>query len=153
MYRQSEKNLLNCNIFSAYPHNMANFGPLTAEIHCTSANFNGFCVLASLLQQRRSPETNKTARCLAVSWAGTHIHFGRCCPLAEFCQLQHSLCVQVLRSILASLLHGTRAAAVSQAWLRGTRNGITELSQREPLIFGWAAIALGIGPHPSSLYL
>jgi len=54
---------------------MANFGPLTAEI-CwrvsgTSANFNGFHVLASLLQHRRSPWANQTARCLAVSLADT----------------------------------------------------------------------------------
>jgi len=64
MYRQSEKNLLNNNIFSTCPHNIANFGPLTAEI-CwqvwgTQANFNGFRVLASLLQRRRSPEANQT---------------------------------------------------------------------------------------------
>jgi len=43
---------------------MANFGPLTAEI-CwrvwgSLANFNGFCVLPSLLQQCRSPEANQT---------------------------------------------------------------------------------------------
>jgi len=29
----------------------------------------------------------------------------------------------------------------------GARNGITELSQMAPPIFGWAAITLGIGPH------
>jgi len=35
--------------------------------------------------------------------------------MTEFCQVQNSLYVQVLRSpILATLLHGTRAAAVSQ---------------------------------------
>ena len=40
-------------------------------------------------------------------------------------EVQNSLCVQVLRSpILAALLHGTRAAAVSQTSWRGTRNGI-----------------------------
>jgi len=32
---------------------------------------------------------------------------------------------------------------------RGTRNGIMELLQRAPPIFGWAAIMLGIGPHSS----
>jgi len=47
------KNFLNNNIFSTCPHNMVNFGPLTAEI-CwrvsgTPANFNGFRVLAALL--------------------------------------------------------------------------------------------------------
>jgi len=32
MYQQSEKNLLNSNMSSTYPHNTANVGPLTAEI-------------------------------------------------------------------------------------------------------------------------
>ena len=54
---------------------MVNFGPLMADI-CwrvwgTPANFNGFRVLASLLQRRRSTEADQTARCLAVSWPGT----------------------------------------------------------------------------------
>jgi len=43
---------------------MSNFGPLTAEIGLgvrgTRANFNGFRVLASLLQRRRSFEANQT---------------------------------------------------------------------------------------------
>jgi len=43
---------------------MANVGPLTAEIGLpvwgTPANFNGFRVLASLLQRRRSPDANQT---------------------------------------------------------------------------------------------
>ena len=44
---------------------MANFGPLTAEneigsgVWGTPANFNGFLVLPSLLQRRRSPQTNQ----------------------------------------------------------------------------------------------
>ena len=47
------KNLLNSNNSPTCPHNMANFGPLAAEI-CwrvwgTPANFNGFRVLAALL--------------------------------------------------------------------------------------------------------
>jgi len=42
------------------------------------------------------------------------------------------------------LLHGIPATGVSQTLRRGTRNGITELSQRAPLTFGWAAITLGI---------
>jgi len=47
------KNLLSSNISSTCPHNMVNFGPLAAVI-CwrvwgTPTNFNGFCVLASLL--------------------------------------------------------------------------------------------------------
>jgi len=60
----NRKKLLNSNISSRCPHDMANFGPLTAEI-CwqvsgTPANFNGFRILHSLLQRRRSPEANQT---------------------------------------------------------------------------------------------
>jgi len=105
MYRQSERNLLNSSISSTSPDYMANFGPLKAEIDWqvwgTPANFKGFCVLASLLQWRRSMEVNKTAGCLAVLCTG--ILYMQCilwgsCPLTEFCQLQNSLCVQVLHS-------------------------------------------------------
>jgi len=80
-----EKKLLNSNAFSTCPHNMANFGSLTAEIDSvvwgTPANFNGFRVLASLLQRRRS-----FARCLAVSRADTsYIHFlGPLAPWRNF---------------------------------------------------------------------
>ena len=53
MYRQSEKNLFNCNTSSTCPGNMVNFGLLTAEICCrvwgTPANFNGVRFLAPLL--------------------------------------------------------------------------------------------------------
>jgi len=47
------KNLLDSNMSSTCPHNMANFGPLMSEI-CwrvwgTPANLNGFRVLAALL--------------------------------------------------------------------------------------------------------
>jgi len=45
--------LLNINIFSTCLHNMANVGPLTAEIGLPvwgiPAHFNGFGVLAALL--------------------------------------------------------------------------------------------------------
>ena len=48
-----KKNLLSSNISSMCAHNMANFGPLGAEIVSlvwgTRANFNGFRVLAALL--------------------------------------------------------------------------------------------------------
>jgi len=53
MYRQSEKKLLNIDTFSTRPHNMVNFGLLTAEISWrvwgTPANFYGFRILAELL--------------------------------------------------------------------------------------------------------
>ena len=65
------------------------------------------------------------AQGLTISWAGTlYIHFGGSCPITEFCQVQHSLCVQVLRSpILAALMLGTLVVGVSQTlrrWTEGT---------------------------------
>ena len=85
-----------------------------------------------------------------LSWYTIYIHIRGSCPLTEFCTVQNSHYVEVLCSlILAALLHGTPAAGVSQTLRRGTRNGITELSQRAPPIFGWAAITVGIGSHSS----
>jgi len=64
MYLKSEKYLPNSNISSTCSHNMVNFGPLAAEndwrVWATPANFNGFRVLASLLQRRRLTEVNQT---------------------------------------------------------------------------------------------
>jgi len=52
MHRQSEKNLLNIDTSSTCPHNMVNFGLLTAEIRWrvwgTHTNCNGFLVFAAL---------------------------------------------------------------------------------------------------------
>jgi len=96
---------------------MANFGLLTAEIGSgvwgTPANFNGFCVFASLLHRRRWPEGNRTLHDLWPSSGLVHYIyiFGGSCPLTEFCHVQNSRWVQVLRSpVLAALLHGTPAA-------------------------------------------
>ena len=94
-----EKKLLNSNISSTCPHNMANFGPLTTEIGLvvwgTLTNFNGFRVLSSLLQQRRSPEANQT---LHDVWPCPgllhHMYiFEGSCSLIEFCPVQYSLYV------------------------------------------------------------
>jgi len=136
-------------MFSTCAHNMVNFDPLTAEISWrvrgTPANINGFRVLPSLLQRRRSPEANQTLYDVWPSpWLLQYIFvFGGSCPLTKFCPVQNSLYVQVLRSyILAASLHGTPAAGASQTLRRGTMNGITEPSQRAPPIFGRAAIKM-----------
>jgi len=114
----------------------------------TPANFNGFRVLASTSLNGGQPNF---VRYLAVSWLVHNIYILRLLPLTEFCQVQNSVCVQVLRSHILTR-HGTRAVSVSQTLRRGTRNGITELSQTAPPTFGRAAITLGIGPHSSSYY-
>jgi len=66
-FRQSEKNLLNSNTSSTCRHNMANFGPLTAEIGLpvwgTPANFNGFRFLAALLHGTPLVGVMQTLRC------------------------------------------------------------------------------------------
>jgi len=142
MYRQSEKNLLNSKTSSTC------LSPLAAEIGSgvwgTPANFNGFRILASLLQRRRSLDANQTLHDVWPSSGLVHYIyiFGGCCPVTEICLGQNSLYVQLLRSpILAALLHVTPTAGVSQTLRRGTRNGITELSQRAPPIWGgWATI-------------
>jgi len=111
-----KKNLLNSSISSTFPHNMVNFGTLTAEIGWwvwgTPANYNGFRVLASLLHWLRSTEVNQTLHSVWPSPGLVHSIYilGGSCPLR--CQVQNWLCVPVLRSpILAALLHCTQASA------------------------------------------
>jgi len=62
-----EKKLLNSDISSTCPHNMANVGPLTADIGLpvwgTPAHFNGFRVLAASLHGTLA---------MGVSWTLRH---------------------------------------------------------------------------------
>jgi len=130
------RNLLNSNTFSTCPHNMVNFT-------------NGLDRFVSLGYPSKFQRVSRLivitaatsltggqpnfARCLAVSWVGTvyiyiYIHFRGLLPLREFCQVQNSLCVQVLRSLLAALLHGNRALGVSQI-LRRSEEGATYIRQ------------------------
>jgi len=96
-----KKSLLNSSISSTRSHNT---GPVTAEIGWrvwgTPTDFNGFRVLASLLQRRRSTEVNQTLHTVWPSPGLVHYVyiFGGCCPLTEFCQVQNSLCVHVYRA-------------------------------------------------------
>jgi len=83
----------------------------------TPANFNGFRVLAALLQRRRSTEANQTLHDFWLSPGLVHyiFIFGGSCPVTEFCQVQNSLFVQLLLSpILTALLHGTRVGALAK---------------------------------------
>jgi len=133
------KSLLNSSMFSTCPHNMANFISLTAEIDLplwgTPANFNGFRVLAALLQRRRSPEANQTFHDnwpspRLVHYMGLYIFRGSW-RLAEFCHVQNSLYVQSLEFSYTSNVttrHSSSGRRPNFA-RRGTRNGIMELSQ------------------------
>ena len=151
IYRQSKKKLLNRNISSTCPHNMVDVRPLTAEIGLpvwgTPANFNGFRVLASLLQRRRSSEANQTLH--DVSPSPGLIHYvaytfsealarNGILPGAKF-TLRPSLALSYMCSVTAR----PRVVGVSQTF---------GFQQRAPPILGRAAIALGIGPHSSFVF-
>ena len=117
----------------------------------TPANFNGFRVLASLLQRRRSPEANQTLHDVWPSPALLHYMyiFGGSCPLTEFCRVQNSLYVQVLRSpILAALLHGSPAPGISQTAAWYEEWNYRSFAEGAP-IFSRLAIMWGISPHSS----
>jgi len=137
---------------------MGNFGTLAAEIGSlvwgTPANFNGFCVLASLLQRRRSTEANQALHDVWPSPGLVHyIHtFGGSWPVTEFCQVQYSLCVQVLRSpILTALLHGTLVVGVSQT-LRRWAEGATCIRQGGHHIGHWPTFWLNVIPCTMNYY-
>jgi len=70
----------------------------------------------ALLHRRRSTKVNQTLHDAWPSPGLVHYMyiFQGSCPLTEFCQVQNSLCVQVLHfPILAALLHGTQAVGVT----------------------------------------
>jgi len=141
----NRKKLVKQQYLPTCPWNLVNFSPLAAEIVSlvwgTPANFNGFRVLASLLQQHRSAEANRTLHSVwplpgLVHYRYVYI-FGSCCPVMEFCQVQNSLCVlQVLCCPFGSVT----------AW-----RSISGRDQtlRHWAIFGRVTIMLGIGPHSS----
>jgi len=114
---RKKKNLLNSNISSTCPHNLANFSPLAAEISSvvwgTLANFNGFCVLAALLHSTVVVGISQTTalnrgRHLYLAgrpsrWALTHILV--CFFFNPFC-FSHSLCL--FSSFVHAFLFSTR---------------------------------------------
>jgi len=120
-YRQSEKKLVKQqylrHVSSQYGELQPTSGWNRFVSLGTPANLNGFRVMASLLQRRRSTEVNQTLHDVWPSPRLVHYIciFGGSCPVTEFYQVQNSLSIQVLRSpIFAALLHGTRVVGVSQ---------------------------------------
>jgi len=103
-------------------------GPTTADI-CwrvcgTPANFNGFLLLASLLQRRRSTVANQTARCLAVSWASTlYVHFRGLLPRSGM----FSRAKFTLRPSLARvLLYWQRYCTALKQWASAKLCGVVQ---------------------------
>ena len=108
---------------------MTNVGPLTAEIGLpvwgTPAHFNGFRILASLLQRRQSPEANQTLHNVWPSPGLVHYIYilggllppDRILPGAKL-TLRPGLAFSYIGSVTARHYSSGRR----------TRNGITELS-------------------------
>jgi len=117
------------------------------------ANFNRFRILPLLLQRRRSSEANQTLHVWPAPALVYYVYIfrgscpNRILPGAKFTVSKY--CVRLYWQRYGT--HGTPAVGVSQTLWCGTCNGITELSQRVPPIFGWAAITLGFGTHSSTV--
>jgi len=123
MYRQSGKLVKQQYLFHMSLQ-YGELGSLMAEIDWwvwgTSANFNGFRVLASLLKQRRLAEVNQILHNVWPSPGLVHYIYifapNGILPGAKF-TLRPSL--KLRYPILAALPHGTRAVGVSQTLQRG----------------------------------
>jgi len=143
--------LLNGNISPICLYNMVKVHPLTAEIRWrvwgTPGNFNGFCILASLLQRRCSTEVNQT---LHDVWPSPALVYYLCilgavAPNGILPAVKFTLHLALY--YIGSVTAGHSSTGISQSLRPGTRKGITELSQTAP---PWrSAITLGIGPHSS----
>jgi len=141
----------------------AELQPLTADIDTgvwgTPANFNGFHVLASLLQWYRSPEANQTLHDVwpspgLVFWYTIYIHFrgffppDRILPGAEI-TLHPSLVFFYIRSVTA----GHSSSGLSQTLRRGTRMEVSNFRRGRHLYSSWQPLRWGISPHSSFCFI
>jgi len=140
---------------------MVNFDPLTAEIGLpvwvTPANFSRFCVLATLLQRRHSPEANQTRQNLWPSPGVVHYIyiFGAFAPWRNFatCKIHFASnsCVLIYWQRYCTALQ-QQASAKLCGMVQGM--GLRNFRRRRHLYsFGWAAITLSMDAHSSSLYM
>jgi len=120
-----KKNLLSSNISPTCPHNMVNFGPLTAEIVSlvwgTPGNFNGFRVLAALLHGTLVVGVSQTA---ALNRGRYLYSAGRlsCWAMTHICSL-----IPVILSIAVTLVqrrenHRNTTARLWTAFVVARRN-------------------------------
>jgi len=118
-----EKNLLSSNISSTYPHNMANFGPLTAEIvrefgtpqQISFASWLRYCSDVA----HRIPTKLCTIFGRLLGWYTMYTFLGAFVLQRHFAKIHVES--QVLRSpILPALLRRTWTVGVSRTLRRGT---------------------------------
>jgi len=141
---------------------MVNFGPLTAEIGLpvwgTPANSMGFasCLrYCSDVTHRRPTELCTMLGRLLGWYTIYYIHFrGFLPPDGILSGIKFTLCPSLAFSYIDSVTarHSSSGRQPNFFLRLGSRNWITEFSQRAPPIFGWVAITLGIGAH-SSVFL
>jgi len=131
---------------------MANFGPLTAEIGLpgwgTPANFNGFRVLPSLLQQRRSAEANQTLHDVWLSPGLVHYIYALrgSCPWRNFTR-----CKVHFMSMSCILLYWQRCCTALQQRASAKLCGVFQGMELQNFRRGrhLYSITLGIGTHSS----
>ena len=139
--------MVSSNIFSTCSHNIVNFGPLAAEIGPvvwgTPANFNGFRILAALLQRCRSTEANQTLHGVWPSPGLVHDIYisGVRAPLRNFARCKIHFAFK-----FCALVFWQRYCVALQQQASAKFCGV---EHRAPPIFGRATITLGIGPHSS----
>jgi len=126
---------------------MVNFGPLTHETvgECgapqqISTGFaTSLCYCSDVAHWRPTKPCTMFGR--LMGWYTLYTSLGVLVPdgVLSGAMVQYTLCVQVLRSfILAALLHGNRAAGVSQNLRHATRNETS----------GYATMVHGRGCNP-----
>ena len=110
-YIENWKKHLNSNIFSTWSHNMVNFGPLTAEIG------SGVCGTPSKFQRvtsclsycsdiaHRRPTKLCTMSGRLLGWYTMYTLSEALAPDGILSRMQNSLCVQVLRSPILTIVY------------------------------------------------
>jgi len=106
------------------PHHVVNFGSLTAEIGWrvlgNQANFNGFRILASLLQRHRSTEVNQTLQDVLPSPGLVHYIyiFGASCPYEILPDAKFTRCPSLAFSYIGSVTarHSSSVRQPFVAW-------------------------------------
>ena len=134
--------MLSSSFLPAHYNGWDRFGSLRHPQQISTGN-----VLPLLLQRRRSPEANQTLQDVWPSPGLVHYvyTFRGSCPWRNFvrCKIHFASksCVLLYWQRYCTALE-QRASAKLCGAVQRTRNGITELSQRSPPIFGRAAITL-----------
>jgi len=87
-----------------------------------------------------------------LGWYTMYTFLGLLSSWRNFVRVKFTLRPSLAFSYIGSVMARHSSSGLRQTLRRGARNGITELSQEAPPIFGWAAVTLVIDPHYSVHY-